>query len=554
VKATIYRTWLAIAGGVLLAACSSSTPPESGTSSAVTQLFTLEPTPDRNTLQKTATGYLATLLADPANQEITLVKVDPAVVSNNTQDLAVILPNGKTAQFHLRDYNTITPGIDGWVGYKPSVWKQAHPSSASEIDNDPLYYLSLARDGEKLVGSVTVEGQPYRIEYVSPGQHALIKVDETKLPPEGAPLQVPGAAARDDTIGKVPKSTHSTIRVLFVTTKQVRDKRPNNKVELANALNDANQYMKNSRVAINYELAGYFDADYDETGRNYYQQLEDIYSAKPLGEQVLQWREEIGADLVSMYSTASDYCGMAWIDADKKMAHSVISCASFLAHELGHNLGAHHNWEPGDIERFPPYMYGYRYTGTPRFRTQMSYDCSGGTCPGVPYHSNPRLTYRGVPLGTVEHHDVARRFNERRETVESFYPPLSKKKIRSVERAKLGLPACLTVTSGGALTFTDCEVLDDNVGGKYWDWTNNVLTTLRNQQGATSVCLQYTANGKPAGLGACSGVLANFSFRDGLIKFSFLGMSNCLEGDARNSTPQFNNCYDRDASRWETIP
>ena len=52
----------------------------------------------------------------------------------------------------------------------------------------------------------------------------------------------------------------------------------------------------------------------------------------------------------------------------------------------------------------------------------MAYDCTP-TCPRIPYHSNPRLTYQNAALGTVEHHDAARRFNERRETVENFYPP-----------------------------------------------------------------------------------------------------------------------------------
>lgn len=30
----------------------------------------------------------------------------------------------------------------------------------------------------------------------------------------------------------------------------------------------------------------------------------------------------------------------------------------------------------------------------------------------------------GAALGTVDHHDAARRFNERRETVENYYPPV----------------------------------------------------------------------------------------------------------------------------------
>ncbi|MCE5978285.1 zinc-dependent metalloprotease family protein [Pseudomonas sp. JR33AA] len=422
-KGTVWKACLLGAGLVMVSACSSPTPEVSTTTSSASQLFTLEPTPDRNALQRTAKGYLATLLAEPANEQITLVNANPALISKDTQDLAITLPDGKTAQFHLRDFNTITSGIDGWVGYRPSAWKQKHPSSSSEIDNDPLYYLSIAREGDKLVGRLLIDGQNYRLDYVGPGQHALIKVDESKLPPEGEPLVSPGALARDDTVGKVPQSTHSTIRVLFVTTNQVRASRPNPRLELAQALNDANQYMINSRVDITYELAGYYDAAYDETGRSYNQQLEDMAPAAPLGEGILPVRDSLKADLVSMYSRATQYCGLAYVTSSKTSAHSVISCTESLAHELGHNLGANHNWDDGDPEGNPPYMYGYRLEldGYGFFRTQMSYDCATG-CPRIAYHSNPRLLYRNYPMGTLAHHDVARRFNERREVVENFYP------------------------------------------------------------------------------------------------------------------------------------
>ena len=541
-KATIYRTWLAISGGVLLAACSSSTPPENGTSSAVTQLFTLEPTPDRNTLQKTATGYLATLLADPANQEITLVKVDPTVVSSNTQDLAVTLPNGKTAQFHLRDYNTITPGIEGWVGYKPSAWKQAHPSSAAEIENDPLYYLSLTRQGDTLVGDLTFEGQAYRIESVSLGQQALIKVDGTKLPPDAKPLEIAGTAQADEMLGKRPTSASSIIRVLLVTTNELRQSNPNYRVSLANALQNANQYMINSQVPITFEIAAYYDADHNESGRSVIVQFDEFSdTTKGFGQQVFTERGKYHADLATLYVVANDYCGNAQLSVSQQtQGYSVINCPGALGHEMGHNLGAmHRHDEPDDV---PEYAYGYK-DDTGNFHTQMR--TSHGA---LPYFANPRLSYKDRPLGDPQLHDVARRFNERREIVENLF---SGKKIRSVERAKLRLPACLTVTSRGALAFTDCEVFDDNVEGKFWHWGNTVLTTVRSQQG---VCLQYSANGEAAGLGACSGGRALFSFRDGLIKFSALGMSNCLEGDGRSSIPEFSYCYDRDASRWETAP
>ncbi|QKL04741.1 peptidase M72 family protein [Pseudomonas sp. NY5710] len=424
VKTAIWNRILLASTVIFFGACSSSGPTVTAATSTPAQLFTLEPTPTRKGLLETASGNLATLLADPANVEFTLVKINPALISQQTQDLAVSLPDGKTAQFHLRDFTTITPGIDGWVGYKPSAWKAAHAASASEIENDPLYYLSLAREGDNLVGRVVVEGQRYRLDSIGSGQYVLIKVDESKLPAEGEPRVDPAGQARDDTQGKVPLSAHSTIRVMFLATYQRRAKSPLYRLELAQALNDANQYMKNSDVQITYELAGFFDEFYDETGRDYSQQLNDIRLAQPFAGNVLRRREVLGADMVSMYSAAPGLCGQAWLTSSKEQAHSVISCTDSLAHELGHNLGANHNWKEGDNEGRPPYMYGYLYNRlAPRFSTQMSAKCSPtSACPRLAYHSNPRLAYYGVLLGTEAHHDVARRFNERRETVENFYP------------------------------------------------------------------------------------------------------------------------------------
>lgn len=412
-------SFLACAGLLMATACSMAATPSGASGSAAPQLFALEPTPDRSTLQRTGNDYLKRLLTDPANEQVTLIKLAPALVNNQTQDLAVTLPDGTSAQFHLRDFNTITDGIQGWVGYKASTWKQVHTSSSAEIDNDPQYYLSLAREGDTLVGSIIADGQHYRIDQAGPGQHVLIKVDASKMPKEAEPRQVEHADAVDETIGKVPQSGHSVIRILFLATDQRKAASPNYKLELAKAVNDANQYLRNSQVDMTYELAGYYEGSYDETDRAYKQQLDDIRLAQPFAEAVLSRREELRAHVVSMYSTAPQFCGMAWLSASKAQAHSVISCPGSLAHELGHNMGVNHGWVPGDPVRNPPYMHGYKRTATPALHTIMI--TSHGA---IPYFSNPRLTYQGVALGTVANHDAARRFNERRETVENFYPPL----------------------------------------------------------------------------------------------------------------------------------
>ncbi|MGE7990068.1 M12 family metallo-peptidase [Pseudomonas sp. NPDC089554] len=415
---------LACTGFMLATANAMAASPSGGNEDRVPQLFSIESTPDRATLQQTGNDYIQRLLTVPSNEQITVIKLNPAVVSRETPTLAVTLPDGKAAQFNLRDFNTITAGVQGWVGYKPSTWKPTHAPSAAEIDIDPLNYLSLVREGDALVGSIIVDGQLYRIDSVGSGQYALIKIDESKLPPEAEALESEQVNAVDDTHAKTPQSSHSIIRVLFVATNQRRAASPNYKLELANALNDANQYMRNSGVEVTLELAGYYEGPYDESARYYTQKLNDLRLAQPFAGELLKRRDELGAHLVTLYSSDPAFCGMAWLNPGKAQAHSVITCPTALAHEIGHNLGANHNWQPGDPVANPPYQYGYRYMGAQdRFRTQMSYDCPGASCPRLPYFSNTWTTWQGYPLGTAANHDVARRFNEQREKFEGFYPP-----------------------------------------------------------------------------------------------------------------------------------
>lgn len=194
-----------------------------------------------------------------------------------------------------------------------------------------------------------------------------------------------------------------------MTTNQVRAQRPLNRLELAIALNDANSLMASSGVAIRFELAGIYDADYNQPS-DYWQQAVDLMS----NQQVMQQRDALRADMVSIYSTNPGLCGQARLTAKKSDAFSIISCPNALGHELGHNLGAmHHHSEPANV---PDYAYGYK-DEVGKFHTQMTTPFGA-----VHYFSNPRLSYQGRPLGDVDFSDVARRFNERRETVAAFYP------------------------------------------------------------------------------------------------------------------------------------
>ncbi|MFP3446954.1 zinc-dependent metalloprotease family protein [Pseudomonas sp. SIMBA_067] len=399
----------------LFGGCTASDPTNHLESSADT-LFQIKPDQNRAALERQSSTdkYLKLLLNWSEEAEVKEVQVKPGLVSKDTTMLSMPLTDGRTVSFKLSRSDSVAPGMLGWVGDMPSNRRQLYPSPA-EVDMDPLNWVSLVSDGNLVVGDIRVDGQLYRLTAVGKGQQVLVKVDESKLPPEAAPIPVPVQAQAKTKSLNTSQSPKSTIRVLFVTTQQSRAMFPNYKIELAQALQNANQYFINSKVDAVYELSDIYDSDYDETGKTPETQIGDMAAGKPLGAKIHIEREKGRADLVSMLSTFSVYCGIANVNATVYRAFSAISCFAALGHELGHNMGADHKDE-APVGSLPLYAYGYQRTA-PNFHTQMR--TSHGA---IPYHSNPRLQYQGVPMGTVDKNDVARAFNENRDTVANFYP------------------------------------------------------------------------------------------------------------------------------------
>lgn len=403
-------------GAVFLFAGCTALDPTNYLESSADTLFQIKPDQSHAALERQSgtDQYLKLLLNVAEDAEVKEVQVKPGLVSKDTTMLSMPLTDGRTVSFKLSRSDNIASGMVGWVGDMPSNRRQLYPSPA-EINMDPLNWVSLVSDGKLVVGDIRVEGQLYRLTAVGKGQQVLVKVDESKIPPEAAPIPVPVQPRDNARLLTTPSSSKSAIKVLFVTTQQSRALYPNYKLELAQALLNANQYLVNSKVEALYEQAGIYDSDYDETGKEPQTQLNDMTADKPLGAKIHIEREKVRADLVSMLSTYSIYCGIAKMPARKETAFSSISCFGALGHELGHNMGAMHSDESPDQGVFP-YAHGYKHTA-PNFHTQMR--TSHGA---IPYHSNPRLQYQGVPIGTVDKNDVARTFNERRDVVANFYP------------------------------------------------------------------------------------------------------------------------------------
>ena len=151
-------------------------------------------------------------------------------------------------------------------------------------------------------------------------------------------------------------------------------------------------------------------------------------------DEVHPLRDTWGADLVSLINTSGS-AGVAYVMEELSIAFESSAFSAIgadtdpippglvFAHETGHNMGCHHNNEPGGPRGLFCYSFGYR-TPDEQWRTIMS--SSPGTY--VDFFSSPDLEFMGQPLGVSGDgcppdaaHNV-RSLNEAAETVAQFRP------------------------------------------------------------------------------------------------------------------------------------
>ena len=130
-------------------------------------------------------------------------------------------------------------------------------------------------------------------------------------------------------------------------------------------------------------------------------------------DNVHSLRSTYNADTVIMIVESTQYCGIAWLMANvnstfESHAFSIVAsqCATgyySFGHELGHNMGARHDWYVDD-DLNSPYSYNKGYVNVhDQWRTIMAYnsECSdrGFNCNRLQYWSNPAVSYGGDPMG-----------------------------------------------------------------------------------------------------------------------------------------------------------
>jgi len=378
-------------------------------------------------------NFLKALKQSKRMKDARFVDIDPALIKATTGRLMVPLPNGDTVKFQKRNAYQQSDDVAYWYGDIVSDRKQRYPSPA-EIEVDPASNIMLVRQGQRLTGEIHVPGQHYRLESAGAGRHILITLDpQSNLGCDAVEShESHGKDVKTAASGLQPKA-RSTIRVMFISTKEARELDGSPEVRVRGMLATAAQTFRNSGVDLDFEYAGYYalglkEADFDgDPGKVLYEITEEKTDPE---KTIAALRESNRADIVIALVGYPFFEGKAYVGARKQNAFALINMrheSGNLTHQLGHLLGAAktHTWKGGPEPGEPSYRFGHEFTANGvKYRTIMGkYDCDYGSCPWeMDAFSDPDATFDSVPLGDDKYSNNVRLFNEVRDEVSKFYP------------------------------------------------------------------------------------------------------------------------------------
>jgi len=371
-----------------------------------------------------ADASYSALADDRATVGLQLVQADASQIADTTDSLQLTIGGGdlvarKTSFVRNQDGTQVW---QGQLGKDPGVFGRLVNRIGGEIENDPNNSVVIVRNGDKLTGTLRVDGDLYALRPLRSGGHAIARIDESRMPADH-----PAEYALLPKIQMPPSiSTKaiSTIRVMVVST-QSAAAASGDIVGLVNlAVAESNTGYANSGVEINLQLAGSYTTTYVESGSfstdlSRFRGTTDGYM-----DSFHATRNTVAADVMMLLINNASSCGLAsGIGSTAATAFAVAhyGCATgyySFAHEIGHLQSARH-----DIATDPtltPYAYGHGFRSpTNAWRTIMAYNCTTG-CPRINYWSNPAKTYLGQAMGNTTRAHNQRVLNNTKATIAAF--------------------------------------------------------------------------------------------------------------------------------------
>ena len=316
------------------------------------------------------------------------------------------------------------------------------------LDGVELGTMTLVVNGSIVVGTVRTLGAVYTIRTAGDGTYVIRQIDESSLPPLGEPLESsPSPRDTSTQSDDIQPDDGSVIDVMVVYTPLAKHReggRAAIEALIDLFVTETNQAYANSGVIHRIRLVLRDEVEY----------IEDDNSGIDLGrlrndsdgymDHVHELRDLYAADLVHLVVGRGDVGGIAVsVGGDESLGFALTNSPSGLvfAHELGHNMGLHHDRYQLGVPRTGSH-YGYVNqrmfeAGAPestQWRTIMAYGIQCWQvaeiyCERLGYFSNPEKTLHGDPMGVPADHpstgvdgpaDGVGSLNERREITANF--------------------------------------------------------------------------------------------------------------------------------------
>ncbi len=312
-------------------------------------------------------------------------------------------------------------------------------------------FLMAVSDG---IASLSIEVSPderYLVDALDDGVYEIQEIDPGLIPRCLDPLpmfldrDVLAARGEDSerfgsealpTARASDPNADALIDVLVVYTTDVRDAHSATSIRLKTelAVKEANGDFERSGARVRLRLADLRAVEYAENGSNS-DALERVRrTADDYMDDVHEIRDQVGADVVCVLQEKQDSSssGIAYVLTESGnyyndsygfsvVEYRYLTGSNTLVHEVGHNLGCHHDIDHAGTPGLFPFSYGYHVkdrNGTVVYRTIMAYR------PGtrVSYFSTPHLTYGSsrYSIGVADEADNVESLNRASFEVSNF--------------------------------------------------------------------------------------------------------------------------------------
>lgn len=291
------------------------------------------------------------------------------------------------------DQTTWTGHLHGWPDHEV-IWTRSRSGMVSGFARTPE---ALVRIRPHAPNVVLIEEVAVRIGDVDP---------EPLIPHDLPALDVPAFDG---------ESSSPIIDVLVAASDPVVDDLGGSAglaTSAAALIAQANKGYADSGISARLRLAGTHSSPWDETGFDWATDLARLATDEDgVMDDVIDARDAAGADVVAMLVDGDGgACGLGYLmsparPAFARAAYSMTDagCAASnlsFAHEIGHNLGLHHDRDHAVGTPATDTAYGYQDPDGD-FRTVMAYDCSGRGCPRLNLWSSPDVLVDSVPAGVA---------------------------------------------------------------------------------------------------------------------------------------------------------